>query len=130
MIIQFKTDKTINGDERHQSHFKSLIEEELKRYQSRITRFEVHNSDENRKKEGINDFRCLLEVRLKDKQPIAVTNQADKLETAVVGAIDKLEISLERILGQNHKHEESSVIRINKIFCGENKKNLKKKLYI
>ena len=90
MKIQFNTYKTINGDERYQSRFTSLIEEELRRYQSHITRMEVHSSDENGEKEGKNDISCLLEARLKDKQPIEVTNQADKFETAVAGAIDKL----------------------------------------
>ncbi len=100
MIIQFNTDKTISGDERRQHYFTSQIEEELDRYQSHITRIEVHLSDENGKKEGKDDIQCLLETRLKGRQPIAVTYKADTVEQAVSGAIGKLKASLETILGR------------------------------
>jgi len=98
MKIQFNTDKTINGNESHQAYFSSQIADELKRYDSHITRIEVHLSDENGKKDGINDIRCLLEARLEGKQPIAVSCQADTIELATSGAIDKLKSSLEKIL--------------------------------
>ena len=104
MQIQFNTDKTINGDERHQDYFTSQISEELKKYQSQITRIEVHISDENGEKEGENDIRCLLEARLEGRQPIAVSNQADTIEQSVSGAIDKLKASLKTILGRMTNH--------------------------
>jgi ribosome-associated translation inhibitor RaiA len=104
MKIEFNTDKTINGDERHQNHFTSLIEEALKRFQSHITRIEAHVSDENGSKKGVNDIRCLLEARIEGRQPIAVSCQSDTLELAVSGAIDKLKTSLETILGRIQKH--------------------------
>jgi len=104
MQIQFNTDKTINGDERNQDFFTAQITEELNRYHSDITRIEVHVSDENGKKDGINDIRCLLEARLEGKQPFAVTCQADNVELAVSGAIDKLKASLETVLGRNSNH--------------------------
>ena len=47
MKIQFNTDKAINGDEKHQDYFTSIIAEALKRYESHLTRIEVHLSDEN-----------------------------------------------------------------------------------
>ena len=104
MQIQFNTDKTINGDERHQDYFTSQISEELKNYQSKIKRIEVHISDENGKKEGINDIRCLLEAKLEGRQPIAVSNQANTIEQSVSGAIDKLKASLKTILGRITNH--------------------------
>lgn len=104
MIIQFNTDKTIHGDKKLQDFYTSQIIEELKRYQSHITRIEVHLSDENGKKDGLNDMRCLLEARLEGKQPIAVSNQADTVELAVSGAIDKLKNSLETMLGRIANH--------------------------
>lgn len=104
MKIQFNTDKTINGDEKHQTFFTSQIAEELKRYQSHITRIEVHLSDENGKKEGMNDIRCLLETRLEGRKPIAVSCQEDTVELAVSGAIDKLKTTLETILERIANH--------------------------
>jgi hypothetical protein len=104
MKIQFNTDKTINGGERNQDFFTSQIAEELDRFESYITRIEVHLSDGNGKKEGRNDIQCLLEARLKGRKPIAVSNQADTVEQAVSGTIDKLKISLETILGRIQNH--------------------------
>lgn len=104
MKIQFNTDKTVSGDERQQDFFTSQIDDELKRYQTEITRIEVHISDENGKKEGINDIRCLMEARLEGKKPIAVSCQADNVELAVSGAIEKLIASLKTILGRTASH--------------------------
>ena len=104
MIIQFNTDKTINGDEKRELHFNFLIEEALKRFQSHISRIEVHLSDENGNKKGMNDMRCLLEARIEGKQPIAVSCQADTIEASLSGALNKLKSSLETILGRMHSH--------------------------
>lgn len=104
MKIQFNTDKTISGDEKNQDFFSDQIAEELERFASHITRIEVHISDQNGKKEGMNDILCLLEARLEGRQPIAVSDQADTIEEAVSGAIDKLKTSLETILGRLQNH--------------------------
>jgi hypothetical protein len=102
--VQLNTDKTISGNEKDQHYFTSMIEEGLKNFESHITRIEVHLSDENGIKEGFNDMRCLLETRIEGRQPIAVSCQADTVELAVSGAIDKLTASLETILGRMQNH--------------------------
>lgn len=104
MTIVINTDKTINGDERFQNYYTDLLSEELKNYESSITRIEVHISDENGKKEGLNDIRCLIEARLEGRQPIAVSNQADTVELAVSGSIDKLKAALKTILERIKEH--------------------------
>ena len=101
MTIQINTDKTINGDVRLQEYFSSEIADALDRYESHITRIEVHIKDENGKKEGINDISCTLEARLEGRQPIAVTNNGNTIEEAVTGAIDKIKTSIETIIGRN-----------------------------
>jgi len=92
--IQLNTDKNITGDERLQSYLSSLIENELSRFSDHITRIEVHLSDENGQKRGANDKRCMLEARLKNRQPIAVTSHANTVEKAVNDALDKLRASI------------------------------------
>jgi hypothetical protein len=104
MIIQINTDKTLNGDNRHQEYFSAQIKEELERYESHITRVELHLKDENGKKEGVNDKTCVLEARLKGKQPIAVTSQADSIEKAVSEAIDKMKVAIATIIGKSQNH--------------------------
>lgn len=108
MKIQFNTDKTIHGNERHQDFFVSLIEEELSKYESHLTRIEVHISDENGKKAGLNDVRCLLEARMEGKQPIAVNCHADHVDKALLGAIEKLKASLETIIGRSRNHQKQN----------------------
>lgn len=104
MKIQFNTDKTISGEERRQSHFNSFLTDALSRFESYITRIEVHLSDENGKKEGHNDVLCLLEARLEGKKPIAVSYQADSVERAISGATGKLVASLDTIIGKSQEH--------------------------
>lgn len=96
MKIQINTDKQIDGSERLEDYFSTIIKEELSRFSNDITRIEVHLSDENGAKEGVNDKRCMLEARLKSKQPIAVTSHANTIERAVNDALDKLKIILDK----------------------------------
>jgi ribosome-associated translation inhibitor RaiA len=105
MKIQINTDKTISGSENQEDYFTSLITEKLNRFQSHISRIEVHLSDENGKKEGHDDIQCILEARIEGRDPIAVTCEADTVKNAVSGAIDKVKISLETILGRMKNRE-------------------------
>ncbi|MFO7657529.1 MAG: HPF/RaiA family ribosome-associated protein [Bacteroidales bacterium] len=100
MQIQFNSDKNVTGNEDLIASSTSLISQELSRYSQQITRVEVHFSDEDGKKDGDNDKRCLVEARLAGMQPIAVTNHANTHEQALFGAIDKLKTSLEKIIGR------------------------------
>ena len=100
MIIQFNTDKNIKGTVSRTSPLTEMISDELSRFSDRISRIEVHLSDEDGSKKGQNDKRCLLEARLSGLQPIAVSNFGDTHEEAVSGAIDKLKASLETKLGR------------------------------
>ncbi len=104
MKIQFNTDKTLDGNERKEQYFTSEIENGLKRFESLITRVEVHLSDENGNKEGVNDKSCLLEVRIEGKQPVVVTSKANTVARSVTGAIDKMKASLDTIIGRMQNH--------------------------
>ena len=104
MKIQFNTDKTIPSTEKDQRYFNSWIADGLENFESHITRIEVHLSDENGKKEGLNSIRCLLETRTEGRQPIAVSCQSDTVELALSGAVDKLSASLKTILGRIQDH--------------------------
>lgn len=100
MQIQFNTDKNITESEDLIASSTSIIQEELSRFSSQITRLEIHLSDEDGNKDGFNDKRCMVEARLAGMKPIAVTDQANTHEQALFGAIDKLKTSLEKITGR------------------------------
>jgi ribosome-associated translation inhibitor RaiA len=104
MTIQFNTDNNIKGSEELRKPLIAVISEELSRFSAQITRLEVHLSDEDGPKNGLNDKRCMLEARLEGRQPIAVTNHANDHEQAVSGAIDKLKTSLDTIFGRLRNH--------------------------
>lgn len=97
MQIQFNT---VTGNEALIASSTSIISEELRRFSKQITRVEVHFTDEDGNKDGINDKRCMLEARLAGMKPIAVTNHANTHEQAIFGAITKMKASLEKITGR------------------------------
>lgn len=102
MTIQINTDKTIEWHERHDEHYKLLIREELERFSEHISRVEVHLADQTGPKEGPNDIRCLMEVRIEGRQPIATSDQEDTVELAIAGAITKMQASLKTLLERNY----------------------------
>ncbi|MFT6443075.1 MAG: putative component of type VI protein secretion system [Crocinitomicaceae bacterium] len=100
MTIQINTDKTLSGNQKQKDFLASEITKALKIYEPHITRIEVHLKDENGKKEGLNDIKCILEVRIEGRQPVAVTSQADTVEFAVSDATDKVKTALKTIFGR------------------------------
>ena len=100
MQIQFNTDKNVILGEEQIMTSTSLISEELSRFSPQITRLEIHLSDEDGNKDGLNDKRCMVEARLAGMKPIAVSDHANTHEQAIFGAIDKLKTSLEKITGR------------------------------
>ena len=104
MTIQINTDTNLSVHEAFSNKLDNLLSEALSRFSEHITRLEVHLSDENGSKDGINDKRCLLEARLEGRQPIVVTQIANDYERAVHGAIDKLKSSLNTIIGRMKHH--------------------------
>ena len=100
MIVQINTDNNITRDERLDGYLTTLITDELSMLSEHITRIEVHLSDENSQKKGVNDKRCVLEARLQSRQPIAVTSHAHTLEKAVNDALEKMKASITTIIGR------------------------------
>ena len=104
MTIKFNTDNNIKGSEKLRAYLTSFISEELSRFSKQITRVEVHLSDVNGPKEGLNDKRCVIEARIEGMKPIAVTNHADTYEEAVEGALVKLKTLIGTIIGRLRNH--------------------------
>jgi ribosome-associated translation inhibitor RaiA len=105
MQVQINTDSNIAGRERLAQHVTGVVEDALSRFNDRITRVEVHLSDQSGPKHGQNDKRCMMEVRLRGRQPTAVTHQAKTLDQAIEGAADKLQRSLASGLERLQSHD-------------------------
>ena len=105
MQIQINTDHNIGGHQALTASVSGSVESALSRFSGHITRVEVHLSDENGRKGGQSDKRCMMEARLESRQPIAVTHQATTLDQAIDGAADKLIRLIENTLGRLHDQE-------------------------
>lgn len=104
MTIQINTDKNLTVHEEYANQLETLLTEKLSRFDEHLTRLEIHLSDENGNKEGIEDKKCLLEARLKGRQPIAISASGNTYDKAVNIAIDKLKASLDTIIGKLRHH--------------------------
>lgn len=101
MQIQVNTDRHIHGSEELSAQVRAAIASELSRFSERITRVEVHLSDENgATKGGGADMRCVMEARLNGLQPTAVTEKAESIDLAIVGAAEKLRRAIENTIGR------------------------------
>lgn len=102
MKIQVNTDANIQGTEALEQQTQATVESVLGHLAEHITRVEIHLSDENSAKGGDDDKRCMMEARLENHQPIAVTDEAATIDQAIDGAAEKLKRSLDHTLGRLH----------------------------
>ena len=101
MQIQVNTGSQTQGSADWSNDIEALVEDKLSHFTDRITRVEVHLNDENSaSKEGANDKRCQIVVRVAGMQPISVTDHADAHNEALHGAADKMVSLLETTFGK------------------------------
>jgi ribosome-associated translation inhibitor RaiA len=107
MQVQLRTDASIEGSEGLTAHVTSVVESTLSRFSDRVTRVEVHLSDENGAKGGGDDKRCSMEARLDGRPPTGVTNHGATVDQAIKGAVEKLERALDSVEGRREarRHE-------------------------
>ncbi len=100
MKIQFNTDKNIQGTETLETFVSEKINRSLKRFADRITRIEVHLSDQNAQKASTDDIQCKIEARIKDLHPIIVAGKSNTKEKALNDAIKKMKAALDTVFGK------------------------------
>lgn len=99
MQIQVNAGHHIEGGEELIRQVEGVVQGALDRFSDRITRVEVHLTDENgSEKSGDSDKKCVMEARLAGFQPITVSANGSNLEQALDAAADKLEKTLKRTL--------------------------------
>ena len=92
MQVQVSTDNHIPGDERLSEYAQTVIGDSLARFQDRVTRVDVHLSDEiGTNKRADDDKRCSLEAHVAGHQPVAVTHHAANVRDSITGASHKLQ---------------------------------------
>jgi len=100
MLIQVHTDPTINSDSELVAQAEAAVTSAVARFETRISRVQVHLADENSHKTDRADKRCTMEARLNGMAPVAVTDFAATVEQALDGAADKLERMIDSTIGR------------------------------
>ncbi len=95
MFIEFHSDNNINATEELVAPFRDQVSNSLSRYSHQVSSVQIHFADENGKKTGQDDKRCMMEVRLDGMEPIAVTASSSSLGQALKMAIDKMKAALD-----------------------------------
>ncbi|WP_207632940.1 HPF/RaiA family ribosome-associated protein [Foetidibacter luteolus] len=98
MTIQINTDNNLSVKDAYEENLNQVLNKELGRFEEYLTRIEVHFSDENADRKTSNDKRCSLEARLKGKQPVVVSHDADTYDEAIAGAARKMKSTLTSII--------------------------------
>ncbi len=100
MKMQVNSDKAVTVDAKFTASVEQELNRILERFESQITRVEVHLSDVNSAKPGVRDKRCQIEVRSAGKKPVSVDFAAGTVPDAVRGATGKMKRLLENTFGR------------------------------
>lgn len=111
MQIQVNSNRSIAIGESFERWATDELNTSFGRFKDVITRIEVHMSDENGDRPGMDDKRCVIEARLANREPVAVNHQAANQDEAFRGASDKLKRLIEHTLGKMRDHRGRETIR-------------------
>lgn len=100
MTIQINGGDDFENSERATVYFTEMVTKELDRFAELLTRVEVHFSDINGAKGGPDDKKCVIEARMKHRDPVAATAQDDKPEKAFRASLSKVKASMTTIVGK------------------------------
>ena len=103
MQVQVNHDNHVRLVEETAARLSKTVEDYLAKFADRITRVEMHLGDVNAGKGGA-DKRCMLEARMSNVAPIAVSHHAETLQLAIDGALDKLDHALRHAIGKLQTH--------------------------
>ena len=110
MQIDVMTDSHIEGPEKLITYVQGHVEAALERFSARITRVEVHLSDESGGRTTGADIRCLIEARPAGRTPVTVTDDSGSVDAALTGAIQRLTHLLDSDEGrQEDQHARASI---------------------
>ena len=99
MQVQVNTDNHIEGNEKLIEHVRGVVAKALKKVGGRVTRVEVHLTQENHGS-GPEAIKCVMEARAERHQPTTVSHYAPTVKLAVVGSADKLDRALGNLFGK------------------------------
>ncbi len=94
MDILINSDNHVEADQATKDFYKEELQNSLKRFDEYVTRFEVFFSDEASNKEVEGDQKCVIEARMKGRNPERVSCNGSTQKAAFDGAVDKIKVML------------------------------------
>ncbi len=117
MNILINTTNHVTSSENFNEQIRQTITDAMGGHVTHITRIEVHLSDENGGKFGLDDKRCLIEARIEHMKPVAVSHNAANFLLAVEGATEKLHRLIEHAVGRRESQRDHK--NLNERLSGE-----------
>ncbi len=108
MQVIVNTDHNITLSEDATAEIVSSVETKLSHFSSHLTRVEVHVSDESAGRNTGDDIRCQLEARPEGRNPELASDNASSVDSAVNGALRKMQQVLDTTFGRLDQHKGSS----------------------
>lgn len=90
MRVDIHAGQNVEGHEEFASQVRGVVESVLDRFRDHIAHVEVRLNDEDPRKSGQIERRCMLEASLAGRERVAVTHQATTPAEAVRGAAEKM----------------------------------------
>ena len=100
MQILIETDRNITQTAQQDERTERTLRSAIGRFEQRLSRVQIHLSDENSNKGGSDDKRCMIEARPEGLDPLAVQHKAATIELAIDGASVKLGSALDSLFGR------------------------------
>ncbi len=111
MEITVHTDNNIRGTEEMTGRVEAEVASALSRFSDRLTRVDVHLSDQSAGRVTESDIRCLVEARPRRRTAVTVTDDAGSVDAAVTGALQRLDHLLTTDEGRRHDRNARDSIR-------------------
>ncbi len=108
MQVIVNTDHNIPLSENSSAEIVSSVETKLAHFSSHLTRVEVHLSDGSAGRSTGDDIRCQLEARPKGRNPELASDSASTVDSAVNGALRKMQQVLDTTYGRLEQHKGGS----------------------
>lgn len=101
MQIQVNTDNHVDATAAFNQFVEDFLGDKLRRFATRLTRVEVHFTDESSAAKSSNDDkRCLIEARITGQQPVSASDRGASVDEALRGATRKVQALLDSKLGK------------------------------
>lgn len=104
MDIKINTDNRIDGHQRFIDNYTMELQKSMARFDNYVTTFEVYFSDENGDKSTPDDKKCVIEARVKHKNPERVSHNASEIHQSFEGAVKKMRTVLDKVVDMQQAH--------------------------